>query len=66
MYVLIYTVLNGWVDGLMMNAFRMTQKENRQWKNKLWYCFKNLPKKTNGRRDRVGRKRDVHYNPNSS
>ena len=42
MYVLlVYTVLNGWMKGLMMNAFRKTKKKIRQWKNKITVLFQN-------------------------
>ena len=60
MYVLVYTVLMDEVDGLMINAFRMThqKKKNQQGKNNLWYCFKTSPqKKIGGGETGVGREK---------
>jgi hypothetical protein len=56
-----FTVLNDGVDGLMINAIRMSQKKKniRQWENKLWYCFKTSQrKKVWGRRETgIGREK---------
>jgi len=45
--------LNGWMGGLMVNAFGTTKKKIRGGKMKLWYCFKTQKRKANGSRDRL-------------